>query len=105
MAELYVNRLPKVDMKKSFSAGSKDKIGSRMRSYTHRLEPNNDVQWNTTKSMLITIQTMLPRKMLFCCLKPKREQRKRSKAFRHVMDEVKIHNILKQLRVLNAAAK
>ena len=54
MAELFVDRMPTVKMNSGVNLSS-NKRGSQMRSYTHRLEPNNDVQWNTCKSMLITI--------------------------------------------------
>ena len=65
----------------------------------------NDVQWNSFKLMMLNIRTFLPPKLLCCCLKADRAQRLRSKAFRHVLDEVRISNIIQQLRVLKAACQ
>ena len=54
MAELFVNSMPEVKMNSGENLGI-GRRGTQMRSYKHRLEPTNDVQWNTLKSMLITI--------------------------------------------------
>ena len=53
----------------------------KRKKYTHRLEPVNDVQWNTCKQLLTTLHTFLPKRCLVCCLRPSRKQRLRSKAF------------------------
>ena len=63
------------------------------------------MQWNSFKLMMLNIRTFLPPKFLCCCLKANRSQRLRSKAFQHVLDEVRISNIIQQLRVLKAAAQ
>lgn len=54
MAELFVKSMKEVKMTSRENLGIGRRV-TRMRSYTHRLEPNNDVQWNTLKSLLITI--------------------------------------------------
>ena len=54
MAELFTTRMKEVKMTSGVNLSNKRR-GTQMRSYTHRLEPNNDVQWSTLKSLLITI--------------------------------------------------
>ena len=75
------------------------------KSFTHRIDPKNDVQWNLCRQMKTTLQTFCPARFLCRCLRLSRKQRLRSKALKRVMTEVRIDNILKELRVLRAAAK
>ena len=53
---------------------------------------------------MLNLQTFLPKKLL-CCCKPGVIERRKSRAFEHVLEETEISSILTQLRVLNAAAK
>lgn len=67
----------------------------------------NNVQWNTCKTMCLNLRTFVkPRYLCLCCApKNSREQKLEVKSFKHIMQEVSIVNILKQLRVLKAAVK
>ena len=77
-----------------------------MRRLTHNIELRNDVQWNSCKTLLLNIQTFASPRFLCCrCLKPKKKQALRVKGFKHILEEVSIVKILKQLRTLKGAIK
>ena len=58
------------------------------------------------KSLLLTIQTFINPKYLCCNLKRKTtKQHLRVKGYKHMLKEMSIVNILKQLRVLKGAIK
>ena len=63
------------------------------------------IQWNMCSVILIHIFARCPKRFLCYCLRPSREQRMRANCYKHVLNEVSITHIIKQLRVLNAAAK
>ena len=66
----------------------------------------NDVQWRSCRSLYLTILSKLPASVKCCkCLRPSRQETLRAKGLKHVLHEVSISNIIRQLRVLNAAAK
>ena len=65
----------------------------------------NDVQWRCCKSLYISMLTISGGSDKNCCLSPSRKQRLRSKSLRYLLDEISITHIIRQLRVLNAAAK
>ena len=76
------------------------------------LEPNEDslnnsIQWNTWQTIKLNLHTfcwpMCPK--LFQCCQLNRDQRLRTKAYSHVLNELSVSKIVKQIRVLKAAAK
>ena len=77
------------------------------RSGPKEIELNNNVQWNSCKALLLNLHTFLPQCLLdrCCCLRPSREQKRVSKTYRKLLREISVERILRQLRVLNAAAR
>ena len=67
----------------------------------------NSVQWSAWRTTKLNLQTFLwsKCKRLCFCLEGDREERLLQKSFQHVLKEVSIARIVKQLRVLNAAVK
>ena len=65
---------------------------------------NNDIQWKTMKTLRLNFQTFggICRR---CCCKPNMKQRLRIKAYEQTLKEVSISHIIRQIRVLNTAAK
>ena len=65
------------------------------------------MQWSTCKTMCLNIRTFVnPRYQRLCCQpQNNRKYRLETLGFKHVLKEISIVNILKQLRVLKAAAK
>ena len=61
MAELFVNRINR-------SIGV-DVDSHQEVHYTHRVEMNNNVQWNLCKQLRLTMQYLLPSKCRVCCLR------------------------------------
>jgi len=54
---------------------------------------------------LVNIQARVPRKCLCKCLRPKGRQNHLIEGYRKLKKEIRIVNILRQLRVLNAIAR
>ena len=107
MAELFVERVMHGSLPglTNSSAMSKKKA-PKMRQHTHAVELRNDVQWNMCKALLLNLQTFCQPKYLCCgCLRPSRKQSLRVKGYKHVLKEISIANILKQIRVLKGAVK
>ena len=67
----------------------------------------NDVQWNTCKAICLNVRSFWrPRCQCLCkSSRLSRSQRQEINGFKHVLDEVSIVKILKQLRVLQAVAR
>ena len=78
-----------------------------MKSFTHRKEVRNNVQWDVCKTICLNLRTFVnPRYLCLCCAPDgSRKQRLEVKAYRKVMKEISIVNILKQLRVVGAMIK
>ena len=68
-----------------------------------KIEVKNDVQWNSFKTIRLNLSTFCPR--LFKCLKKDRSMKLRVKAYKHILKEISIENIIKRLRVLKEAFK
>ena len=92
-----------VDAGKQLYIGQLTQSKPQLESYSAK----NDVQWNTPKAIGLNLRT-------FCnprcncqseSARNSRSQRLEVKGYQHVIKEVSIVNILKQLRVLQAAAR
>ena len=67
----------------------------------------NSVQWNLRKVCALNCRRLVFPLFRACCPKfrPRKEQRLRYRSLNHVLTEVSITHIVKQLRVLSAAVR
>ena len=80
----------------------KVKTAGSFKRFVQEKTVHNNVQWNSCKTMCLNLRTFVRPRFLCLCCSPNqsRSQRLESKGFRHVLKEVSIVNILKQIRVL-----
>ena len=65
-----------------------------------------DLQWNTCAVIKLNMMAFLPQCMLrLCCLKLTAERKRLSQTYLKLRNEVSIAEIVRQLRVLKAAAR
>ena len=65
----------------------------------------NEVQKHPCQSLKLSFKTFAPKSCRCCCLKSGEQERRRIKALRHVIHEVQISRVIRQLRILNAVAR
>ena len=109
MHELFVDSVGKKDDEVD-SDGNKDstlKIAGTFKRFTHKKNVTNNVQWNVFKTMCLNLRTFVSARYrrLCCAQKISKRTKMHIKGYKHVLQEISIVNILKQLRVLKAIAK
>ena len=94
-----------------FVEGTHDQTSPRKKSSEADLpqlkNESNNIQQHSGTSFYVSILALLSpgsKSCCFCC-RPSRQQRLRSKRLSHLLDEMSISHIIRQLRVLNAATK
>ena len=101
MAELFFKK------DKNANKAQIKKIPSVRRTGEQKIELSNNVQWNSRQVMRLNMHTYLPLCIQKCCrcLRPNQEQASVSMTYKKLLREISVERILRQLRVLNAAAR